>query len=264
MTLPQIDSTLVVVAAGVDPGGGAGLLRDLATIRSLGARGQGIETAGTLQGAAVHRVDPRSPASVRRALAEAIASQRPGAVKIGMAVGPLTAAALVEGLGDYPGPVVVDPVLATSRGGPLWAGSARDLLPLLRRATVATPNAGEAAALAGFPVTTAADAQRAGRRLVGDDGLPAVLIKGGHLAAAGETVADILVTRAAIEPFPRPRRTGPIPRGTGCALASALAVMLARGLPLTQAVQAAGDWLAPRIAAPVAIDGEWHLPEGPC
>jgi hydroxymethylpyrimidine/phosphomethylpyrimidine kinase len=263
VTLPQIDSTLVVVAAGVDPGGGAGLLRDLATIRALGASAQGIETAGTLQGGALHRVDPRSPDEVRRALAEAIATLRPGAVKIGMAVGAATAAALVEGLGSYAGPVVVDPVLASSRGGQLWSGAPRDLLPLLRRATVATPNAGEAAALAGLPVATAADAEQAGRRLVHGDGLPAVLVKGGHLAASHGTVDDILVTATAIERFPRPLLAGPIPRGTGCALASALAVLLARGLSLTQATQAAGDWLAPRLATPVAVNGEWHLPQGP-
>ena len=114
----------------------------------------------------MHRVEPRAPDAVRDALAEALATLRPGAVKIGMAVGPATAAALVEGLGDYAGPVVVDPVLASSRGGALWAGAPRELLPLLRRATVVTPNAGEAAALAGVPVTTLAEAERAGRRLV--------------------------------------------------------------------------------------------------
>lgn len=262
MALPQIDSTLVVVAAGVDPGGGAGLLRDLATVRTLGARAHGIETAGTEQGAELHRVDPRAPDSVGRALAEAIATLRPGAVKIGMAVGPATAAALVEGLGGYPGPVVVDPVLASSRGGPLWAGPLRDLLPLLRRATVVTPNAGEVAALAGLPVTTSRDAERAGRRLVDRDGLRAVLVKGGHLAGSEGDVADLLVTAAAVERFPRARVAGPIPRGTGCALASALAVMLALGLPLAQAVREAGDWLAPLLAAPIAVGDEWHLPDG--
>ena len=207
-------------------------------------------------------MEPRAPDTVRRALAEAIATLRPGAVKIGMAVGPATVAALVEGLGDYPGPVVVDPVLASSRGGALWAGAPGDLLPLLRRATIVTPNAGEAAALAGLPVTTSEDAERAGRQLVDRDGLRAVLVKGGHLAGSEGALVDLLVTAAGVERFPRARVAGPIPRGTGCALASALAVMLARGMPLAAAARAAGDWLAPRIAAPIAVGGEWHLPEG--
>jgi len=262
VTLPQIDSTLIVAAAGVDPGGGAGLLRDLATVRALGARAQGIETAGTLQGDGVHRVTPRAPRAIARALAEAIATLRPWGLKVGMAVGPPTAGALLDGLGDYAGPVVVDPVLQSSRGGSLWAGAPRDLLPLLRRATVATPNAVEAAALTGLRVTTAPEAERAGRRLIDGDGLRAVLVKGGHLTGSDGQVADLLVTAAGVEWFPRARVAGPIPRGTGCALASALAVFLARGLPMAEAVRAAGDWLAPRLAAPVAVGGEWHL-DGP-
>ena len=66
-----------------------------------------------------------------------------------MAVGPPTAAALIEALADYAGPVVIDPVLATSRGGALWEGAPEQLMPLLRRATLVTPNATEAAALTG-------------------------------------------------------------------------------------------------------------------
>jgi hydroxymethylpyrimidine/phosphomethylpyrimidine kinase len=178
-----------------------------------------------------------------------------------MAVGPDTAAAIVEALGDYAGPVVVDPVLASSRGGSLWAGAPGEILPLLRRATVVTPNAAEAAALAGLPVITSADAERAGRRLVERDGLRAVLVKGGHLSGSDGGVTDMLVTATGVQRFPRARVTGPIPRGTGCALASALAVMQARGLPLGEAVREAGDWLAPRLAAPISFDGEWHLPD---
>ena len=78
-----------------------------------------------------------------------------------MAVGPATAAALIEGLAGYDGPVVVDPVLATSRGGPLWDGAPAELVPLLRRATLVTPNAPEAGELAGAP---GGDRRRARRR----------------------------------------------------------------------------------------------------
>ena len=123
---------VIVVVGGVDPGGGAGLLRDVTTATALGARSHAVETAWTEQGPGLHRVEPRAPEAVRTALAEALAAHRPAAVKIGMAVGPATAAALVEALGDYSGPVVVDPVLAPSRGGALWAGLPRELLPLLR------------------------------------------------------------------------------------------------------------------------------------
>ncbi len=169
----------VVVVGGLDPGGGAGLLRDVATAAARGAHAVAVGTAWTEQGPGIHRVEPRAPGAVGEALARAIAA-RPAAVKVGMAVGPDTAAALVEALTGYDGPVVVDPVLATSRGGPLWSAEPRALGPLLRRATLVTPNAGETAALTGMPVATAAEAEAAGQALV-EAGLAAVLVKGGHL-----------------------------------------------------------------------------------
>ena len=144
-----------------------GLLRDVATAAARGARAHAVGTAWTEQGEG----GPPGGAPGRRprfatALRWAIAALRPAAVKIGMAVGPATAAALVDGLAAYDGPVVVDPVLATSRGGALWDGAPADeLLPLLRRATLVTPNAPEAAALAGTPVsTTGARRRRRGER----------------------------------------------------------------------------------------------------
>jgi hydroxymethylpyrimidine/phosphomethylpyrimidine kinase len=248
---------LVIVVGGFDPSGGAGLLRDAATATARGARVHAVGTAWTAQGDGVHRVEPRDAAAVRTDLAEAIATFRPTAVKIGMAVGPATAAALVEGLGDYAGPVVVDPVLATSRGGALWEGAARDLLPLLGRATLATPNAVEAAALTGRPMRHIDDAERAGVHLVEKDGLRAVLVKGGHLDEA--LVTDVLVTPGRVRPKSHARVAGPAPRGTGCALATAIAVELGRGGDLQAAVDAATGWLVGAIAAAVDVGGERHL-----
>jgi hydroxymethylpyrimidine/phosphomethylpyrimidine kinase len=264
MRLPQIESPaadpsrVIVVVGGVDPGGGAGLLRDVATVTALGARPHAIETAWTEQGADLHRVEPRAPEAVRTALAGALAALRPAAVKIGMAVGPATAAALVAALGDYAGPVIVDPVLATSRGGALWTGAPRGLLPLLRRATLVTPNSVEAAALTGRPLATADDAEASGRWLLEADRLRAVLVKGGHLGDGG-TIVDVLVTASGAERFARPRTPGPSPRGTGCALASAIAVKLGRGCSLSEAVDEASTWLARLIAEPVTVGDERHL-----
>ena len=254
-----IDPRVIVVVGGVDPGGGAGLLRDAATVAALGARALAVETAWTEQGPDLHRVEPRPPDAVRAALAEALVTLRPAAVKIGMAVGPATAAALLEALVDYAGPVVVDPVLATSRGGALWAAEPRDLLPLLRRATLVTPNSIEAAALTGCALATADDAEAVGRWLIEAAQLHAVLVKGGHLGPPAGTIVDVLVTSSGAERFSRPRAPGPSPRGTGCALASAIAVKLGCGRSLSEAVGEAGAWLASLIAAPVTVGGEHHL-----
>src|SRR5947207_1754887 len=169
----------VVVVGGVDPSGGAGLLRDVATATARGARAHAIGTAWTVQGKGVHRVEPRAPEAVRQALAETIAAAHPAAVKIGMSVDPATAAAVVAGLADYSGPVVVDPVLATSRGGALWAGEPEELVPLLRRAALVTPNATEAAEIAGHQVQSGAGAEAAAQFLVTRHRLAAVLVKGG-------------------------------------------------------------------------------------
>jgi hydroxymethylpyrimidine/phosphomethylpyrimidine kinase len=262
-TLPVVDGTLLVVAGGLDPGGGAGLLRDVATAARLGARAYAVGTAWTEQGPDVHRVEPRPPESVREALARAVATLRPAAVKVGMAVGPASAGAIVEALGDYAGPVVVDPVLASSRGGPLWAGAPEALLPLLRRATLVTPNAVEAAALAARTVATLADAEAAGRHLVEAVGLRAVLVKGGHLPPSGDHLVDLLVTPTGVTRFARPRVAGPSPRGTGCALGTAIAVELARGRAVGAAVERAGAWLADEIAAATTEGEERRLPTAP-
>jgi hydroxymethylpyrimidine/phosphomethylpyrimidine kinase len=258
--LPETTGAVaVVVIGGVDPSGGAGLLRDVATAAVRGARAHAVGTAWTEQGRGIHRVEPRPPAALRVALAETISALRPAAVKIGMAVGPATAAALIEGLGNYAGPVVADPVLATSRGGALWEGTPQELMPLLRRATLVTPNAREAAALAGVNVATPDDAEAVGRRLIERDGLRAVLVKGGHLTGSEPAVTDVLVTPAGAHRWARPRVAGPSPRGTGCALATAIAIELARGADLEAAVDAATAWLAGAIASAVDVGGERHL-----
>jgi hydroxymethylpyrimidine kinase/phosphomethylpyrimidine kinase len=189
----------------------------------------------------------------------AVRAPVPGAVKIGMIPGPEVAAALVRGLEGYAGPVVVDPVLAASSGGALWQGPLEALWPILRRATLVTPNAPEAAALTGRPIETVADARAAAAALRAN-GIAAVLIKGGHLEKSADgTVTDLLVTAEGEHLFTRPRSTGPSPRGTGCALSTAIAVGLAAGQPLSDAVEYAAGWLAARIASAVQRDGATRL-----
>lgn len=231
-------------------------------------------------------MESRAPEAIRAALARALGGVRPAgrafgpeslrpagrplgldstppaavaAVKIGMAVGPATAAALIEALSGFAGPVVVDPVLATSRGGALWNGPPQELLPLLRRATLVTPNALEAAALSGRSVATIAEAEAAGRHLVEVEGLQAVLVKGGHLADAGGSLTDLLVTSSGTTRYPHRRAPGASPRGTGCALATAIAVELGRGRPLGEAIATAINWLAAAIAAATSVGNERHL-----
>jgi hydroxymethylpyrimidine/phosphomethylpyrimidine kinase len=230
----------VLVVAGLDPSGGAGLVADLEALRSIGAAGWAVATALTAQG-------PRGargfePASEAMLLAQIDAllegRERPRAVKTGMLASAALARALASRLARPPlrrVPLVVDPVLLASSGAPLLdlggASPAAALAPLLARAFLATPNLPELAALTGRDVSTDAAAVRAARALPAR----AVLVKGGHREGAP---VDLLVTHDAVTRFAGRRRPGPA-RGTGCRLASAIAGLLAQGATLEHAVRGA-------------------------
>jgi len=248
----------LVVVGGLDPSGGAGLVRDLLTAEALGARAILVGTAWTRQDeSGVKGVEPRSPDMVRAGLAEALAAcpLRRTAVKVGMVARGGIAAAIVSGLGAWQGPVVFDPVLGASGGGALFDGTPADLRALASRATLVTPNLAEAAWLAGVAVETLDQARQAARTLAAW-GAQAVLVKGGHLCGPA---TDVLCSKAGERLFPGTRLPGRSPRGTGCALATAIAVELARGQPLEEAVGAAKVWLAGRIQAAVAIGNSRYL-----
>lgn len=247
----------LVAVGGLDPGGGAGLVRDFESGRGRGARVLLVGTAWTDQSpGGVRGFEPRPGRevgdAVRRALAEA------DAVKVGMVATAEIAAALAGALEGFAGPVVYDPVLGSSSGGSLFAGAPDQLLPLIRRASVITPNLAEAARLSGLPVSTLDEARAAARALVAA-GAPAVLVKGGHLPGAA---IDLLATATGQQAFTADRVPGPSPRGTGCALATALAIELARGQPLEAAVRTAKDWLLERIRQAHPVGDEWHLGGG--
>ncbi len=250
----------MICVGGLDPGGGAGLLRDFVSATALGACAVVVPTAWTVQAEdGVTGIEPAGPEALARSLARLVATPYDGAtaVKIGMvATGPL-AAAIIAGLQDFQGPIVFDPVLSASAGGSLFLGPTpeRSLQALWQRATLVTPNLAEASALTGLATGNLAEATAAGQRLIAL-GACAVLVKGGHLL--GEAT-DVLVTSHAIKTFVGPRIIGPSPRGTGCALAVALAVFLASGLDLRGAIAAAKAWLRERIAEARPVNGQWHL-----
>jgi hydroxymethylpyrimidine/phosphomethylpyrimidine kinase len=194
---------------------------------------------------------------VRAGLEHALAACPPRrtAVKVGMVAGGGIAAAIAAGLEAWSGPVVFDPVLRASGGGSLFEGTPADLLPLMRRATLLTPNLAEAAWLTSLAVETLAQARHAAQTLAAD-GPAAVLVKGGHLSGPA---TDVLRCQSGERLFEATRLPGRNPRGTGCALATAIAVGLARGEPLEQAVDSAKTWLTGRIQAAVAIGGARYL-----
>jgi hydroxymethylpyrimidine/phosphomethylpyrimidine kinase len=174
------------------------------------------------------------------------------AIKIGMlgtaAIVDATAAALERGAGGIP--VVLDPVMVAKGGAKLMGDAAlhalrRRLLPL---AHVITPNIPETEALTGLAIADEAGMRAAAEALL-RLGVPAVMLKGGHLA--GDEVVDLLATADGVVAFRSARIASRSTHGTGCTLASALAAGLAQGLKLPAAAARARAYVhAAILAAP--------------
>jgi hydroxymethylpyrimidine/phosphomethylpyrimidine kinase len=184
---------------------------------------------------AVHHV----PAEVVRAqIMAAFATRRVDAIKIGMLGTRATVEAVADALAGQGLPVVIDPVLVSSSGGVLLDQDGRTALieSLFPTATLVTPNVPEVAALLGEAVVTSEVALlEQGRRLL-NLGSQAILVKGGH--SEGQEAVDLLVSREHVDRLAAPRVAGSS-RGTGCALASAIAAELASGRTLLEACAAA-------------------------
>ncbi len=234
----------VLIIAGSDSSGGAGIQADLKTVTALGGYGATAITAITVQNTlGVSQVQALSPAlmtSQARAVLEDIGAD---CFKLGMLGDEAMAQAAADLLDAYPDiPAVIDPVMVAKGGAALSDhGVVRTLnTRLLPRATLFTPNAPEAAALTRLRVETTDDLHRAGEVLLAS-GARAVLMKGGHIE--GPRVIDLLMTPVSQTRFDSGRIDSRHTHGTGCTLASACATGLAQGLGLAAAVARARDYL---------------------
>jgi hydroxymethylpyrimidine/phosphomethylpyrimidine kinase len=221
----------VLVIAGTDSSGGAGLAADLAALQGQGVDVRLAVTAVTAQG-------PEGLVGTWPVPAVALAAQLDlagpvQAVKIGMLGSLAVAAQVAAWLARRSLPVVIDPVLGASAGGAL--GSPAALAPLLALATLVTPNLPELEALGGVAWLS---------RHPG-----AVLVKGGH--GHGDALEDHLFGAGPAQVWRHPRLPG-VHRGTGCRLASAIAARLALGDPLPQAVDTGIRWLQVALDAAAA------------
>ncbi len=228
----------VLVIAGSDSGGGAGIQADLKTVAALGGYCTTAIAALTAQDTlGVHSVLAVAPAFVQAQMRCVLADIGADAVKTGMLGDPATVAAVCEVLETLPVrlPLVVDPVMVAKGGAALLSLEAvamltRRLLPL---AALLTPNLPEAEALAGMAIPNLTAMHHAAEALL-TLGVPAVLLKGGHLP--GGEVVDLLATEAGTVEFRAPRIFSRHTHGTGCTLASAVATGLAQGMSLRDAV----------------------------
>ena len=250
----------VLIIAGSDSGGGAGLQADLKTVTALGGYAATAVTAITVQNTlGVTGVLP-VPADMVTAQARAVLDDiGADALKTGMlgdiAMVETVAAILDSAVGI---PAVVDPVMTAKGGAALLATDAMDAVRRLMvpRARLLTPNVPEAEALTGLGITNLDDQRRAGEALLAL-GARAVLMKGGHLH--GERVTDLLLTPDGETLFESARLETRHTHGTGCTLASACAAGLAQGLSLEAAVARAWAYVQEAIARAPGL-GRGHGP----
>ncbi|MEY9925828.1 hydroxymethylpyrimidine/phosphomethylpyrimidine kinase [Catenulispora sp. GP43] len=243
----------VLTIAGSDSGGGAGIQADLKTMLAHGVHGMSVLTAVTAQNSVgVQDFWALPIEAVERQFRSVVDDIGVDAVKTGMLASPELTSTVARLIGtlDPAVPVVVDPVSVSKHGDPLLAPDALDALrgELLPRATVVTPNLDEVRLITGLEVSAEPDMVQAARALA-ELGPRWVLVKGGHLSDAPESV-DLLVGPDGAEHWLRaPRHDNRHTHGTGCTLASAIASRLALGDDVPSAVRAAKEYVTGGIAA---------------
>jgi hydroxymethylpyrimidine/phosphomethylpyrimidine kinase len=248
MTIPRL-----LIVAGSDSSGGAGIQADLKTASALGVFGMTAITALTAQNTTgvfgVVEVDPKFVVAQIEACVGDVGCD---AVKTGM----LSSAEIIEAVAGalsrmQLSHVVVDPVMVAKSGAPLLKKDAVDALKtkLLPLALVATPNLHEAGALTGRQIKTLPEMKDAARA-IHDLGPANVVIKGGHLA---NVAADVLYDGHEFLELRGARFETKNTHGTGCVFASAIASNLAKGNTVHESVAAAKEFITAAIRSNLAI-----------
>ncbi|KCZ91605.1 bifunctional hydroxymethylpyrimidine kinase/phosphomethylpyrimidine kinase [Hyphomonas johnsonii] len=251
----------VLIIAGSDSGGGAGIQADIKTVTMLGGYAMTAVTAITVQDTTgVHAVWPVPIETVTGQMQVTLADIGADIIKTGM----LGSAALVEAIAEClamqaPGvPRVIDPVMVATSGDRLVDGRAVDAIrsELVPSARLVTPNAPEAEVLTGKAVETVDGQRRAAERLL-ELGAHGALVKGGHVG--GDLITDVLQTTTGEWIFESPRIRTQSTHGTGCTLASAIAAHLAQGASVPDAVEQARAYIMGAIRSAKGF-GHGHGP----
>lgn len=258
MTTPQ---GRVLIIAGSDSGGGAGIQADIKAVTMLGGFAMTAITAITVQNTlGVQAVWPVPTGAVTDQMRAVLSDLGADAVKTGM----LGSAPLVEAVAETlsetaPGvPRIIDPVMIATSGHRLVDEKAVGAIraELVPRARLVTPNAPEAEILTGKAVETLDGQRRAAERLL-ELGAHGALVKGGHIP--GGVIHDVLQTTTGEWIFDGPRIDTKATHGTGCTLASAIAALIGQGASLPEAVERSREYLTGAIRAAKGF-GQGHGP----
>ena len=251
----------VLIIAGSDSSGGAGIQADIKTVTALGGYAATAVTALTVQNTlGVTGVIATAPRVVRAQMEAVLADIGADVLKTGMLGDKALIEAMAQAFADLASgiPRVTDPVMMATSGEPLLPASAVDAVRqiIIPDADVVTPNAPEAEVLTGKAVDGINGQRRAAERLL-EMGAKAVLVKGGHIP--GDAIIDVLATRDGEHFYEGERIDTTSTHGTGCTLASGIAVGLARGLELTDAVALSRAYLIEAIRRAPNL-GQGHGP----
>jgi hydroxymethylpyrimidine/phosphomethylpyrimidine kinase len=259
--MPRKQRGRVLVVAGSDSGGGAGIQADTKAITALGGYAATALTALTAQNTqgvfGIHEVPTEFIGQQMNLVLDDIGAD---CIKTGM----LHSAAVIDAVCDvYEDkamdiPLIVDPVMVAKGGHPLLDMSAMGVLKarLILRASVLTPNVPEAEMLTGMTIQDI-DGMRHAAEMLLSLGPKAVLLKGGHMR--GDRLIDLLVTEDETETLEGPRLKTKHTHGTGCTLASAIACGIAQGLDLRTAVTRARSYVLTAIRTAPGL-GQGHGP----
>ncbi len=251
----QASVPVVLVLAGNDPSGGAGLQADIESIASMGCHAAPVVTALTVQDTQnVREVVPVSPGLVAAQARAVLEDMAVAAVKIGLVGAVEVAEAIHAVLADYPQlPVVLDPILRAGGGTPLADDDLIDALRdlILPQATVLTPNSIEARRLA-----PEADNLDACAMALLDRGCHYVLITGTH-ELTPQVINRLYGNHRRLESFTWPRLPGSF-HGSGCTLAAAIAGLMAQGEDAGQAIRQAQEYTWQALDAGYRVGmGQW-------
>ncbi|EJF86635.1 hydroxymethylpyrimidine/phosphomethylpyrimidine kinase [Bartonella rattimassiliensis] len=230
----------ILIVAGTDPTGGAGIVRDIETTAYFHIKiNLAITCVNVQDDHHVAKVVPMNEKLVAEQMRIALEAHSINAIKIGMTGNQAIIAAICHVLEDYPHiPVILDPVLIASSGGKLTTEKIIETIinQLLPHVTLLTPNRNELALLSQTPLAFHhKQAIEQAKKLL-SLGARSILVKGGH--ADGPLAIDSLIDKTEIINISAPRLKGTM-RGTGCILSSAIAAHLALNEPLISAVKKA-------------------------
>ena len=242
---PTLMKGRVLICAGSDSGGGAGIQADIKTVTAMGGFASTAVTALTAQNTmGVSSIFEVPINFLLEQIRVVLSDLGADCIKTGMLhnVGVIEAISEAIEKGGNEKYLVVDPVMVAKGGHKLLELSALDALKsyMITRADLLTPNIPEAELLTGSEINNI-DTMRRAAHVILEMGSKAVLLKGGHLK--GETLTDILVTKDNEKIYRGPRLLTKHTHGTGCSMASAVATGVAQGNTLEMAVERAREYV---------------------